>query len=127
MRKRLVSAFVLVVMVLSLGTAHAAPRWNKIWTCNSSFSISGTTASCYLDVTADPGTKITANIKVVRVNSNGSETPVCSWRNLTGTGSYTFDRTFTSSLLSPSGTYRMYYTVDADGVDYIDNYVVYKK
>lgn len=127
MGKKLTAAMVLVVLVLSLGTAGASARWDKGAECDDDFYISGTTAHCYLAVTASDSAKITATVQIIRINSDGSRTAVKAWNGLTGTGSLTFSETHTSSLLAPSATYRMYYSVDVAGVDSIEDYVEYKK
>ena len=101
MGKKLTAAMVLVVLVLSLGTAGASARWDKGAECDDDFYVSGTTAHCYLAVTASDSAKITATVQIIRINSDGSRTAVKAWNGLTGTGSLTFSETHTSSLLGP--------------------------
>lgn len=128
MGKKLAASMVLVVLVLSLVGAAASARWDENEGIQRYFSVSGTTASCFLRVHADSDTdQITATVQIIRINSDGSRTAVKAWNGLTGTGSLTFSETHTSSLLAPSATYRMYYSVDVAGVDSIEDYVEFEK
>ena len=128
MGKKLTVSVVLVVLVLSLVGAVASARWDANKGCDKNFSISGSTATCSLVVYGDDNTdRITATVQIIRINSDGSRTAVKAWNGLTGTGSLTFSDTHTSSLLAPSATYRMYYSVDVAGVDSIEDYVEFEK
>ena len=128
MGKRITVAVVLVTLMLSMGICGASARWDADRNCDRSFSINGSTASCYLNVRADSSSdRITATVQIVRINSDGSRTAVQAWNGLSGTGSLIFSRSITSSLLAPSGTYRMYYSVDVAGVDSISDYAEYRK
>lgn len=128
MGKKLAASMVLVVLVLSLVGAVASARWDAGDNCIARLSISGTTATCGLTVYGESNNdRITATVQIIRINSDGSRTAVKAWNGLTGTGSLTFSETHTSSLLAPSATYRMYYSVDVAGVDSIEDYVEYKK
>ena len=128
MGKKLTAAAVLVVLVLSMGVCGASARWDINENCVPKFSVNGTSASCRLYVYADSDSdRITGSVQIVRINSDGSRTGVKAWNNLSGYGSLTFDETYTSSLLAPSATYRMYYSVSVAGVDNIEDYVEYVK
>lgn len=130
MGKKLTASAVLVVLVLSLvgAVASASARWDENKGCDVGFTISATTAYCSLAVYGDHNTdRITGSVQIVRINSDGSRTGVKAWNNLSGTGTLVFGESYTSSLLVPSGTYRMYYSVDVAGVDSVSDYVEYVK
>ena len=63
-------------------------KWLNISKITISFSIDGTSAKCGVSIVGKSGTeKITAAIILSRKNSNGTYTPVKTWRDIKTTGS----------------------------------------
>ena len=128
MGKKLVSTLVMIVLVLSLGVTGASARWNINEDCTASFNIDGTTAECSLNVYAENSSdRITATIQIIRINDDGSRTPIKAWNGLAKTGSLIFNQRFKDSQFAPSAIYRMYYSVNIVGVDSISEYIECEK
>lgn len=82
------------------------PYWDNAEKASLNLSLTGGKAECVLDIRGtNKTTKITADIRLYRVNSNGSYTSIESWRNITSYGDSL--KVSRSSAITPGYTYRV--------------------
>ena len=115
MKKRIVSLFLLTLMVSTLLVTPicAALNWNVVDDCMVTLTFSGTTARCTVSVIAsDPDADITATIKLQKKGLLGIYTTKEKWEDVTATGTLYFYDTY-----SPvdSGEYRLTADIDVVG------------
>ena len=96
MRKRLICCVLLTVLLTTIGANATATRWSYTCVCEPELKFTGTTAICSLVIQAISGSAtITATLKLIRINANGTETTLRTWPGLTGTGRLVFSDTYT--------------------------------
>ena len=115
MKKRIVSFFLLALMISTLLVTpiFAALNWSATDDCRISLSFSGTTANCKVAVFAtDSDADITATIKLQKKGLLGIYTTKEKWEDVTATGTLNFYDTY-----SPvdSGEYRLTADIDVVG------------
>jgi len=126
MKKRIPFVLMLVMaFLLACSTSALADLyWNHTQSCNPGLSFKGTTANCTLYIKAyDDSAEITATLKLIRENTDGTETIVRTWRNLSDTGSLTFSDT---KSVTSGKTYRLEVSAKikaADGSETLSEYV----
>ena len=96
MGKRVISIVLLAILVGSIGANALAARWSYTRVCDPSLRFTGTTAHCSLVIEAySNSATITATLRLIRINANGTETTIRTWPGLTGTGRLIFSDTQT--------------------------------
>lgn len=122
MKKRIVSLFLLAVMVATLFVTPicAALNWEVVQTCKVTLTFSGTTANCKVTVLAtEADADITATIKLQKKGLLGIYTTKEKWEDVTATGTLYFYDTY-----SPvdSGEYRLTADIDVIGNNGSDSF-----
>ena len=122
MKKRIISLFLLTMMVAALFVTPicAALNWNVVDDCAVTLTFSGTTAKCKVDViTSDSDADITATIKLQKKGLLGIYTTKEKWEDVTATGTLNFYDTY-----SPvdSGEYRLTADIDVIGNNGSDSF-----
>lgn len=117
MKKRLLAVALVVALVFSLNV-NAFARWNSTESCEPRLSITGSTATCKLEVeTNNSSDKISAKLEL----KNPSGRVVKTFGGLTGTGYLSYSNTY--SPVS-TGTYTLVATVTVTGTNGNDTIVV---
>lgn len=100
-------------------------QWDSRADCISRLSISGTTATCRLNVTASHSTdNITATVMLQKKKSDGTYDNVQTWNKLTGKGSLEFNKNY-SPVDNEKNTYRLksiIYVIGSGGTDTITKF-----
>jgi len=97
MKKRIISIFLIVLIVASVST-NALARWDYTASVSSTLTFTGTTANCSAFVSAHSSTAtITATAKLIEISTSGSESTVKTWSNLSGTGRLLWSGTHTGT------------------------------
>lgn len=115
MKKRIISLFLLAVMVATLFVIPicAALNWEVVQTCKVTLTFSGTTANCKVTVLAtESDADITATIKLQKKGLLGIYTTKEKWEDVTATGTLNFYDTY-----SPvdSGEYKLTADIEVVG------------
>lgn len=122
MKKRIVSLFLLALMVsmLLVTPICAVLNWNATDKCDVYLTFSGTTARCTVEVIAsDTDADITATIKLQKKGLLGIYTTKEKWEDVTATGTLNFYDTY-----SPvdSGEYKLTADIEVVGSSGSDSF-----
>lgn len=99
-----------MMLSISVSALEIMPRWSVTSTCNPDLSISGTKATCFVDVRADSGATISGTMTLYRI-SGGREYYQTSW-SISGTTRALVTKTYT---VTKGETYRLDVDVTVEG------------
>ena len=106
MKKRISVLVLVLAIIFSISASASVLRWDSGATIAPDASFSGIKATCSLSITTvDDNASVTGSMTL----SKGGTT-ICTWSDLSGTGSPMFSRSCTSTKIVP-GTYTLSYNL----------------
>lgn len=119
MQKKLKMPAIVLTLVMMLSISVSAleilPRWSVTNTCNPVLSITGTTATCIVDVRATSGADISGTMTLYRI-SGGREYYQTSW-SISGTTRALVTKTYS---VTKGESYRLDVNVTVSGTNGTD-------
>jgi hypothetical protein len=102
------------------------PYWENADDAKLNLSFSSGVANCTLNVLGKQDvSKITADMRLYRINSNGSYSSVASWRSITAYGSSL--KATRSSGITPGYTYRLEADIKVHNSSNVEDISLYKE